>query len=202
MATPLENPAQILVIDDSDAEVTLLRAALTEHGEPYELTVLPDGEAALRFIVDHRAGIRQPEPCVIMLDLNLPRHDGLAVMKALKTEPVLSHIKVLLVSNFPAPKTQALIREMGVIYQDKPSDWTGYLDLAAQLLAMCKEGSLSDSMPPIGTLGGPKENPRTRRAGCSDRAGFVAGFDFWYPPLKKTPARPGSVAAHQTEPLP
>lgn len=146
MVSSLEKPAQILVIDDNDADVAMLRLALIDHGEPFELTVLPDGDAALRFIADHRAGIRQPEPCVIVLDLNLPKHDGLAIIEALRAEPVLSHIKAVLMSNFAAPKAQALIQEMGVLYRDKPSDWQGYLDLAAQLLALCKEGSLAGAV--------------------------------------------------------
>jgi hypothetical protein len=75
MDTTAEKPAQILVIDDNNGEVQELRGALTECGEPYELSVLRDGEAALRFVADHRSGLRQPEPCVIVLDLNLPKHD-------------------------------------------------------------------------------------------------------------------------------
>ena len=113
MDTTLENPAQILIIDDNHGEVQELRGALTECGEPYELSVLQDGEAALRFVADHRSGLRQPEPCVIVLDLNLPKHDALAVLAAIRAEPALSHISVLVVSTLVVPETQALLRAMG-----------------------------------------------------------------------------------------
>jgi CheY-like chemotaxis protein len=113
MNTIPENPAQILVIDDDHGEVQELREALTECREPYELSVLQDGEAALRFVADHRSGLRQREPCVIVLDLNLPKHDALAVLAAIRSEPALSHIKVLVVSTLAAPATQALLRTMG-----------------------------------------------------------------------------------------
>jgi CheY-like chemotaxis protein len=82
-----------------------LRGALAECGEPYELSVLPDGEAALRFVAEHRSGLREPEPCVIVLDLNLPKHDALAVLAALRSEPAPSHIKVLVVSALAVPET-------------------------------------------------------------------------------------------------
>src|ERR1700722_2876392 len=111
-STP-ENPAQILIIDDDRGEVQELRGALTECGEPYELSVLQDGEAALRFVAGHRSGLRQAEPCVIVLDLNLPKHDALAVLAAIRAEPSLSHIRVLVVSTLAVPETQALLRAMG-----------------------------------------------------------------------------------------
>jgi two-component system response regulator len=117
MGTTPENPAQILVIDDNHGEVQELREALTECGEPYELSVLQDGETALRFVADHRSGLRQPEPCVIVLDLNLPKHDALAVLSAIRSEPALSHIKVLVVSTLAVPETQALLRAMGGTYR-------------------------------------------------------------------------------------
>jgi CheY-like chemotaxis protein len=139
MNTIPENPAQILVIDDDHGEVQELREALTECREPYELSVLQDGEAALRFVADHRSGLRQREPCVIVLDLNLPKHDALAVLAAIRSEPALSHIKVLVVSTLAAPATQALLRTMGGLYRERPRDLPGLLDMAVQLLALCNK---------------------------------------------------------------
>ena len=139
MDTTAENPAQILIIDDNRGEVQGLRGALTECGEPYELSVLQDGEAALRFVADHRSGLRQPEPCAIVLDLNLPKHDALAVLAAIKDEPALSHIRVLVVSTLAVPETKALLREMGGLYRERPRDLPNLLDMAVQLLELCNK---------------------------------------------------------------
>ena len=139
MDTTAENPAQILIIDDNHGEVQDLRGALTECGEPYELSVLQDGEAALRFVADHRSGLRKPEPCVIVLDLDLPKHDALAVLAAIRAEPALSHIRVLIVSTLAVRETQALLREMGGLYRERPRDLPGLLDMAVQLLALCNK---------------------------------------------------------------
>src|SRR6204780_2121760 len=140
MDTIAETPAQILVIDENQGEVQELREALTECGEPYELTVLQDGDAALRFVADPRSGLRQPEPCVIVLDLNLPKHDALAVLAAIRAEPALSHIRVLVVSTSAVPETQALLRAMGGLYRERPRDLPGLLNMALQLLALCNKG--------------------------------------------------------------
>jgi CheY-like chemotaxis protein len=137
MNTTAENLAQILIIDDNHGEVQEMREALTECGEPYELSVLQDGEAALRFVAEHRSGLRQPEPCVIVLDLNLPKHDALAVLAAIRAEPALSHISVLVVSTLVVPETRALLRAMGGLYRERPRDFRGLLDMAVQLLALC-----------------------------------------------------------------
>jgi CheY-like chemotaxis protein len=139
MHTTAEIPAHILIIGDNYGEVQELRGALAECGEPYELSVLPDGDAALRFVAEHRSGLRQPEPCVIVLDLNLPKHDALAVLAAITSEPALSHIKVLVVSGLAVPETEALLRAMGGLYREKPRDLPGLLDMAVQLLALCNK---------------------------------------------------------------
>jgi CheY-like chemotaxis protein len=74
-----------------------------------------------------RSGLRQLEPCVIALDLNLPKHDALAVLAAIRVEPALSHISVLVVRTLAVSETQALLRAMGGLYRERPRDlpvWT------------------------------------------------------------------------------
>ena len=60
--------ATILVIEDNVADIVLLRLGLDQTGEEYQLEVLPDGEAALKFIAEHRNGAKTHLPCVILLD--------------------------------------------------------------------------------------------------------------------------------------
>jgi CheY-like chemotaxis protein len=85
---------KILAIDDSSTDIELLRFALDRQGEEYELEVLRDGAEALEFIREHRTGTREPEPCVIVLDIHLPMHDGMEVLKAVRLEPALTHIQM------------------------------------------------------------------------------------------------------------
>src|SRR5258706_14280800 len=92
------SPARILIIEDNPGDVFLLRHALETIDENFELKVLADGEQALRFVQEHRLGLHPPDPCVIVLDLHLPKHDGMAVLRALKRPPALEHIGVLLLS--------------------------------------------------------------------------------------------------------
>src|SRR6266404_1552719 len=92
------SPARILIIEDNPGDVFLLRHALETIDENFELKVLADGEQALQFVREHRLGLHPPDPCVIVVDLHLPKHDGMAVLRALKCAPALEHIGVVVLS--------------------------------------------------------------------------------------------------------
>jgi CheY-like chemotaxis protein len=138
MSTAHAKPAKILVIEDNPADVAWLSYALDQLEEPYDLQVLSDGEEALRFVEEHRAGSRDPDPCVILVDLHLPKHDGVQVLKAIKREPVLAHIHVVLFTTLPTPRDVAEILALGGICRAKPSTVKGCLELAGEILAICK----------------------------------------------------------------
>ena len=131
-------PAKILMIEDSESEIGLLRHALVQQGETYELEILNDGEKALRFVHEHRTGIREPEPCVILLDLYLPRYDGMAVLRAIRQAPALEHIHVVVLTGLATPDQQVEIANLGALYRRKPSGLTELASLAAEIIAICK----------------------------------------------------------------
>ncbi len=138
------NPARIVVMEDSPTDVRLLRYALDLHNEPYELKVLTDGEQALRFVEEHRTEGQDPEPCVIVLDLHLPRYDGLAVLRAIKAAPALAHIHVVILTAQASPAEELEMRRLGVrLYRAKPMDFAGLTAVAAEILEVCKEGVLA-----------------------------------------------------------
>ena len=128
----------ILMIEDNVADLVLIRYAFDHLQEPYQLEVLPDGEAALAFIDDHRSGRRPHEPCVILLDLHLPKYNGIEVLTAIRLEPVLTHIHVFVLTSDASPTERAQITELGGICCFKPSDLEEIKALAADIFATCK----------------------------------------------------------------
>lgn len=130
-------PARILLVDDSTADVSLLRVALNQQNQPYELDVLETAEQALAFVQERKTGLREEEPCVILLDLHLPRYDGITILKAIKQAPVLAHIHVMVLSGIATPQEQFKIATMGALYRQKPANLEGYLDLGAEIFAVC-----------------------------------------------------------------
>jgi CheY-like chemotaxis protein len=137
-------PAQILVMEDNPADVHILRLALDHHGEEYSLDLIRDGEAAIRFVQEQRASPADPEPCVIILDLHLPRHDGVSVLRAIKTEPALAHVRVVALSSLPSPSDEAEVLRLGArLCRAKPTELDEWLALAAEILAICREPAVA-----------------------------------------------------------
>jgi CheY-like chemotaxis protein len=128
----------ILVIEDNVADVFLIRHFLDEQGEAYLFEVLPDGEAALAFVAEHRSGARQHEPCVILLDLHLPKYNGIEVLRAIREEPILAHIHVVVLTSEASPAQRAEIIGLGGICCFKPSDLDAVKAFAIDILALCK----------------------------------------------------------------
>jgi two-component system, chemotaxis family, response regulator Rcp1 len=142
-------PARIVVVEDSPADILLLRHALDEHGDDYEIEVLRDGAEALQFVGEQRANLRVRRPCVIVLDLHLPKHDGLTVLAAIKKEPALEHLHVVALSSFASPHDEAEIYALGARrYCEKPLDLDGWLKLAGDILALCREPATSAVFSP------------------------------------------------------
>jgi chemotaxis family two-component system response regulator Rcp1 len=142
MLKPTQSPARILVVEDNQADVFLLRHALDEHHTEYQLEILRDGGEALRFVEQQRILARDPSPCAIVLDLHLPKHDGAAVLKAIRDEPTLAHIHVVALTSFASPTEEKEVRKLGIrLYRAKPTDLDEWIKLAGDILALCNDGA-------------------------------------------------------------
>src|SRR5690242_14604876 len=130
---------RILVIEDNPGDVYILRYALDRLGDTYELTVLSDGAKALEFVRNHRAGIFEPKPCVIILDLHLPKYDGLEVLREIAQTPPLRHIQVLMTAGTAHASGADQIVALGAAYREKPKTLEEYLQFAIEVIALCKK---------------------------------------------------------------
>lgn len=91
-------PVEILLIEDSPGDARLTREALRDSKVYNNLSVVEDGVEALAYL-RHEAGYENaPRPDIILLDLNLPRKDGRAVLEEIKADPDLKRIPVLILT--------------------------------------------------------------------------------------------------------
>ncbi len=133
-------PAKIVVVEDNAADVFLLRHALDQNQTSYELEVLRDGEEALEFVHRQRTAGRDAEPCVIVLDLHLPKHDGTAVLRVIRQEPALAYVHVVALTTLASPKDEQEVRDLGVrLYKAKPTLVEEWIKLAGRILEICHE---------------------------------------------------------------
>ncbi len=102
------------------------------------LEILSNGEAALQFVHENRAGTKKPEPCVILLDLHLPKYDGIVILQAIKQAPALSHIQVVVLTGSGSPTQRAEIEQLGALFRQKPMALSEFEAFGREILEICK----------------------------------------------------------------
>ncbi|WP_038165847.1 response regulator [Verrucomicrobium sp. BvORR106] len=113
----------VLLVEDNPAEARLTQEALQETGFKYDLKIVSDGEMATQFLRRECGFSEMPTPNLILLDLNLPRKHGREVLQEIKSDPLLSFIPVIVVSNSHAPDDiNEVYRLQGNCYLTKSAD--------------------------------------------------------------------------------
>jgi len=119
----------ILLAEDNPADVYLIREALKEHGVDCAIETASDGREVLTLI--DSAGPNW-HPDLIILDLNLPRHDGIELLRKLRSTEELSRVPVVVLTSSDSPRDRATATELGATrYLSKPSNLENFLELGA-----------------------------------------------------------------------
>ena len=92
------NPIDVLLVEDSPADVRLTREALKEEKMRINLHVAGDGVEAMQFLRREGKFATAAQPDLILLDLNLPKKDGREVLKEIKADEVLKRIPVVILT--------------------------------------------------------------------------------------------------------
>jgi CheY-like chemotaxis protein len=132
---------EILLAEDNPADVYLIREALREHGVEYTMRVASDGTEVLRII---SSGQAQPLGLII-LDLNLPRHDGIEILQRLRETDALTHIPVVVLTSSDSPRDRSMADQLGATcYLRKPSGLDQFLSLGATFKELLEQTDKSD----------------------------------------------------------
>ena len=94
----LKRPVEILLVEDSPADVALTQEALMDSKLKNNLYVVSDGEAAMAFLRRSGTYASAPRPDLILLDLNLPKKNGREVLAEIKMDPTLRPIPVVIMT--------------------------------------------------------------------------------------------------------
>ncbi len=100
--TEPQAPRRILLVEDDDADVELIRQGLAPAKERIALHVVSDGEQALKFLRRQSPYQEAPRPDAVLLDLNLPRLDGREVLRQVKRDEALRMIPVIILTTSDA----------------------------------------------------------------------------------------------------
>jgi hypothetical protein len=122
----------IFLVEDNPVDVDLTLRAFQRRKLANPVVVARDGEEAMDWLPKWEAG--EPRPAVILLDLNLPKVDGLAVLKALKTHPDLQRIPVVVLTTSKEDRDISTAYALGAnSYIVKPVAFDNFMDVAQQI---------------------------------------------------------------------
>lgn len=122
----------ILLIEDNPLDVDLTLRAFQRRKLANPVLVARDGEEALAWIPRWESG--ETQPIVILLDLNIPRIDGLTVLQAMKAHAVFRRIPVVVLTTSKEDRDIHAAYDLGVnSYIVKPVDFDNFMDVAQQI---------------------------------------------------------------------
>jgi CheY-like chemotaxis protein len=132
----MEKPGKILLVEDDPYDIELTLSALAENHLTNDIVVVRDGEKALDYLYRRRDYESRAvgNPAVMLLDLKLPKVDGLEVLKQVKTDPNLKTMPVVMLTS--SGEEQDLVRSYNSgtnAYVVKPVSFHNFIEAVREL---------------------------------------------------------------------
>ena len=127
-------PVDVLLVEDDEGDVLMTREAFEFYKIRNQLHVVSDGEQALQFLRRTGPFADAPRPGLILLDVNLPRRNGLEVLAELKQDPELLLIPVVILTTSKAEED--ILRSYKLhanAYVSKPVDFENFMAAIRQI---------------------------------------------------------------------
>jgi len=132
----MEQIARILLVEDDPSDVDLTMTALADYNLTNEVVVTHDGEEALDYLYCRgKFQSRTPQnPAVILLDLKLPKVDGLEVLEKVKSDEKLKVVPVVVLTSSREERDMVASYKLGVnAYVVKPVDFHEFVNAIKEL---------------------------------------------------------------------
>lgn len=130
------NLKRILLVDDSSRDTELALDALQQHNVLNDVVAVGDGAQALDYLYRRGAYADRDEglPAVVLLDLKMPKVDGMEVLRQLKGDPALRVVPVVVMTSSREERDVVKSYALGVnAYIVKPLDFQQFTDAVAQI---------------------------------------------------------------------
>ena len=150
---------RILLAEDNANDLELTLAALQQHKLANEIIAVRDGAEALDYL--YRRGVFADRaddlPALVLLDLKMPKVDGLEVLKTVKADPRLQFIPVVMLTSSREEQDVVASYELGVnSYVVKPVDFAEFMEAVRQIGVFW---AIVNEPPPDRPGYGPSEGP-------------------------------------------
>jgi len=124
----------VLLVEDDPGDVLMTREAFKDNKLANRLSVVPDGVDAMAYLRKEGRFADSPTPDLVLLDLNLPRMDGREVLAAMKSDPELRRIPVVVLTTSEAEED--VLRSYSLhanAYVTKPVDFGRFIEVVRKI---------------------------------------------------------------------
>lgn len=125
---------EVLLVEDDPGDVLMTKEAFEDYKLSNNLHVVNDGAEAMEFLRRRGEHADAPRPDLVLLDLNLPRMDGREVLQAIKSDPELASIPVVVLTTSEAEED--VLRSYSLhanAYVTKPVDFERFIQVVRQI---------------------------------------------------------------------
>lgn len=136
------NPAipvgYVLIADDDIDDIEMLTVALKETASGLGITVANNGKSVLEQLQKAAEAVAGVLPCVLVMDMNMPKMDGRETVVAIKGHDYFKNLPILLFSTAKNKTDELFAEKWGVRFFQKPDSVQGLNEVANIILAMCR----------------------------------------------------------------
>ena len=124
----------ILLVEDNPMDVDLTFEAFKEHSVPNPILVCRDGEEALRYMTDHSTAADVMLPTLVLLDLRLPKVDGIEVLRQARSNEVWKQSPIVVLTTSRQDQDLDAAYRLGVnSYVVKPVDFLDFAEVVNRI---------------------------------------------------------------------
>lgn len=132
----------MLIVEDNDADVFLIREALKAKNLSVAIHVVRDGEQAMQYFDQTDADATAPCPSLVLLDINLPRKQGAEVLRHMRQSLRCRNALVIAVSTSDSARDREQMAELGANgYFRKPSEYAEFMKLGDVVKVLLESGT-------------------------------------------------------------
>ena len=129
-------PILIVLVEDDDGHANLVERNLQRAGLANGILRLKDGQEALDYVQGKgaHAGRPGPHPMLLLLDIKMPRVDGVEVLRQLKSDPQTALVPIIMLTTTDDPREIQRCYELGCsVYISKPVDYQAFVEAINRL---------------------------------------------------------------------
>lgn len=135
--TTAADRTRVLIVEDNPVDVYMVQCALQKELDwTTETTVADDGEKAIELLLQHSSLPIREWPDLVILDLNLPKRDGVEVLEVIRATNGLRSLPVVVLSSSPMDVMKSKFKKVNVeanCYVTKPPDLDEFLSLGKRI---------------------------------------------------------------------